>query len=604
MVPSGNGKCAEEIQEEVGQAAFHNWTKDLIPLEVQTSRRGLLGETKQRKWFSDFSRAVPNKVKCLKLWPSPSVQFWQFVDKKDAISRSVLSEATRSSSSGFSISFHRKIDWISLWQLSKAWIRDPMNMALFLWILCVAISGAILFMVMTGMLNAVLPRKSQRNSWFEVNNQIINALFTLMCLYQHPKRLYHLILLIRWRPEDVLKLRKVYCKDGAYKPNEWVHMMVVVVLLNLNCFAQYALCGLNLGYPRSKRPAIGVAVCISVAIGAPAFSGIYNMLSPLGRDYEINADQEAQTPENTSTPVTPPSQLQLKSLERRYSFALHGNQRIPESDPQWVGGLYDLWDDIALGYLSVFCSCCVFGWNMEKLGFGNMYVHILTFFLFCIAPFFIFNLAAINIDNESVREVLGIAGILLCVFGLLYGGFWRIQMRKRFKLPAYTFCCGKPSVTDCFLWLCCCACALAQEVRTADYYDIVEDTLILKKTWDGDEFPFSPLRREDALPLYISSPGSVNYNGNLNPTHKMRESSTPTRSPSRFAPGSPSSPYRGNASPLEMMGESSAPTRSPGRFAPASPLPLIEEDESLKGSTDPMRPPVSPLIRREPGSMP
>lgn len=602
MVPSGNGKCSNEIQEEVGQATSQNWTKGQIPLDIQTSRRGLLEEKKQKKRFLGFIRAFPDRAKYLKLGPSPSAKFWQFADEKDEISRAIPSAADQSPPSSFSISFVRKINWASLWQLSKAWIRDPMNMALFLWIFCVAISGAILFMVMTGMLDGVLPRKSQRDTWFEVNNQILNALFTLMCLYQHPKRCYHLVLLIRWRPEDVLKLRKVYCKDGAYKPNEWVHMMVVVFLLNLNCFAQYALCGLNLGYPRSKRPAIGVALCISVAIGAPAISGLYNMLSPLGRDYEPNVDQEAQTLESTSTSVSKPAQARLKSFERKYSFALQGNQRVPESNPQWVGGLYDLWDDISLAYLSVFCSCCVFGWNMEKLGFGNMYVHILTFFLFCMAPFFIFNLAAINIDNETVREALGITGILLCIFGLLYGGFWRIQMRKRFKLPGYTFCCGKPSVTDCFLWLCCCSCALAQEVRTADYYDIVEDSFFLKKASNGDEFPVSPLRREDALPLYITSPSSP-YHGNSSPMQKIRES-TPTRSPSRFVPGSPNSPYRGNSSPLETMRESSTPTRSPGRFTPGSPLPLIEEDESLKPSIDPMKPPVSPLIRRDAGSTP
>lgn len=85
--------------------------------------------------------------------------------------------------------------------------------------------------------------------------------------------------------------------------------------------------------------------------------------------------------------------------------------------------MLDFWDDISLAYLSLFCSFCVFGWNMERLGFGNMYVHIATFLLFCTAPFWIFNLAAVNINNESVREALVVTGIFLCMFGLLYGGF-------------------------------------------------------------------------------------------------------------------------------------------------------------------------------------
>jgi hypothetical protein len=90
------------------------------------------------------------------------------------------------------VPFVKKMDWSSLWDKFKEWIRNPMNMALSVWILGVGVSGAILFMVMTGMLNRVLPSKSQRDTWLEVNNQILNALFTLMCLY-------HLALLCRWR---------------------------------------------------------------------------------------------------------------------------------------------------------------------------------------------------------------------------------------------------------------------------------------------------------------------------------------------------------------------------------------------------------------------
>lgn len=65
------------------------------------------------------------------------------------------------------------------------WLKSPLNIALLVWILGVVVSGAILFFVMTGMLNAVLD-KDQRNTWFEVNNQIINGLFTLMCILVHP----------------------------------------------------------------------------------------------------------------------------------------------------------------------------------------------------------------------------------------------------------------------------------------------------------------------------------------------------------------------------------------------------------------------------------
>uniref|UniRef100_A0ACD5WQ55 Uncharacterized protein n=2 Tax=Avena sativa TaxID=4498 RepID=A0ACD5WQ55_AVESA len=395
--------------------------------------------------------------------------------------RNGSSSGSQRSSRRFAIPLVRKIDWGSLWDRSKEWIRNPVNMALFVWVVAVGVSGAILFMVMTGMLNGVLRSKAQKDTWFEVNNQILNALFTLMCLIQHPRRCYHLALLCRWRGADMLALRDTYCKDGTVKPNERKHMMVVVLLLHLNCFAQYALCGLNLGLHRNRRPPVGVALTISVAICAPAVAGLYNNLSPLGKDYEAQA---ADDEESGSAP-----QLQRKTIEKRYSFATA--QRVAfveeEGDPEWKGGVFDLWDDISLAYLSMFCSCCVFGWNTSRLGFGNMYVHTVTFILFCLAPFFIFTLAAVNIDNESVRDALGLGGALLCFLGLLYGGFWRIQMRRRFRLPANHFCCGKPDVTDCFQWLCCCPCSLAQEVRTADAYQIVQEDRMDRHRRGGDD---------------------------------------------------------------------------------------------------------------------
>ncbi|CAN1172864.1 hypothetical protein LINPERHAP2_LOCUS30330 [Linum perenne] len=468
MGASGNGDTKDETEEPKN-------TEDHVSIQVSASNKTLLGNENAPKTSQDSLPTLTNRAAFLK-FGSASAKFRKLANDKDDASRLVASSSSR----GFRERVHgvlaKKIDWGMVSKMSKEWIRDPMNLALFVWILCVAISGAILFLVMTGMLNHALPNKSQRNTWFEVNNQILNALFTLMCLYQHPKRFYHLALLCRWRPEDITKLRKVYCKNGTYKPHEWAHMMVVVLLLHLNCFAQYALCGLNLGYRRSERPPLGVGVCISFAIAAPAAAGVYSILSPLGKDYDSGNNEEA----HDESSVNGRQLLAARSLEKRYSFATGDIEGMLESRPQWSGGILDFWDDISLAYLSLFCSFCVFGWNMERLGMGNMYVHIATFVLFCMAPFWIFNLAAVNIDNEMVREALGVAGLVLCLFGLLYGGFWRIQIRKRFNLPAYTFCFGKPGASDCILWLCCCWCSLAQEVRTGNAYDVVENRLLQK----------------------------------------------------------------------------------------------------------------------------
>ncbi|CAN1134346.1 hypothetical protein LINPERHAP2_LOCUS8219 [Linum perenne] len=457
--------------------------KDATILDVSTSRKSLLssgGASSSGKHH--LSKVVPSRLQILRLSSttglgSPSAKFKQIAEGRDEMSRSVPSSGFRER---IKRTLSRKIEWNSMWSMFKTWLKSPLNMVLLLWIVCVTVSGALLFLVMTGMLNHAIPRKSQRDIWFEVNNQILNALFTLMCLYQHPKRFYHLVLLCRWNPKDITSLRKAYCKNGTYKPNEWTHMLVVISLLHLNCFAQYALCGLNLGYRRSARPAIGVAICLSVAIASPAIASLYSILSPLGKDYDnaVDDDEESQT-----------------RIERRFSFASRNEH---EPAPTWRGGLFDIWEDISVAYTSLFCSFCVFGWNMERLGFGNMYVHIATFLLFCSAPFWVFNLAAVNIDNDTARSAMGLVGVVLCIFGMLYGGFWRIQMRKRFNLPANEGYCSNPEVADCAQWLFCCWCSLAQEVRTADFYDVVENKFREKHQHQQH---LSPLSREGRVEL-------------------------------------------------------------------------------------------------------
>ncbi|KAL6977523.1 hypothetical protein U1Q18_026322 [Sarracenia purpurea var. burkii] len=562
MVSTDNGENNGGIEESNDSSRV----KSHIPLHISTSQRGLINDKDPQHGFHDNIDALPKRLGFLKFGSlaSPSAKFQRFAEEKDKISQTVPSSSSHVLRERFSRVFSRKIDWGSLGKMGKEWIRDPINMALFVWIIVVAVSGAILFLVMTGMLNHALPKKSQRDAWFEVNNQILNALFTLMCLYQHPKRIYHSVLLLRWRPEDISKLRKVYCKNGTYKPNEWAHMMLVVVLLNINCFAQYALCGLNLGYKRSQRPALGVGICISVAIAAPAIAGVYCIVSPLGKDYNSELDEEAQCKITTSQL----SQLRSKSLQKRFSFASKHERGIVETRPKWSGGVLDFWDDISLAYLSLFCSFCVFGWNMERLGFGNMYVHIATFLLFCLAPFWIFNLAAININNEAVREALGITGIFLCVFGLLYGGFWRIQMRKRFNLPPYNFCFGNPAVADCTLWLFCCWCSLSQEMRTGNSYDIVEDKFYKKQGDAYSQLPISPLHREDGDFQLGSGPSSPL--GNISSPSQIREAKSPNHS--RF---------------------------SDAYCSPARHLPSVEEESRTRGEDQTMTPPSPSLIQRE-----
>ncbi|RWW23928.1 hypothetical protein GW17_00011804 [Ensete ventricosum] len=396
------------------------------------------------------------------------------------------------------VPFVRRINWEGLIMYCKNWVKHPMNMALLVWLFFVAVGLLVLFLFMTGLLDHAIPESSERKRWTEITNQIVNALFTIMCVYQHPKLFHHLVLLCRWRSTDVAELRKVYSKNGAPRPNEWAHMMLVVLLLHTTCFSQYGLCGLYWGYSSESRPTWPQILFVVLGIAAPVAAGIYVVYGPLGKKQESETDVESRQMAVAAAPDTDLLKTRNKSV-------------VVITKPEWVGGLFDCWDDLTVASLSVFCTLCVFGWNMERLGFGNMYVHIVTFLLLCVAPLLVFSVAAINIDDDIARYTTGITGILLCFCGLLYGGFWRIQMRKRFKLPANPFCCGYPAMTDFMQWLFCWSCSLAQEVRTGNMYDVEEDSFH-QKGGEDESSKLHPLPREGGMgPLMESSSLAHSY---------------------------------------------------------------------------------------------
>ncbi|KAG4377044.1 hypothetical protein GLYMA_18G022551v4 [Glycine max] len=183
----------DEIEKSNGSKV-----NEFASMDISATQKSYLNsEDPQRRLQGTLiSSSVTNRINFLK-FGSASAKFKRLATERDQVSISVPSPRSKSLRSRFSGMFAQKLDWASVKKMCMEWIRNPVNMALFVWIICVAVSGAILFLVMTGMLNGVLPRKSKRNAWFEVNNQILNAVFTLMCLYQHPKRFYHLVLLTR-----------------------------------------------------------------------------------------------------------------------------------------------------------------------------------------------------------------------------------------------------------------------------------------------------------------------------------------------------------------------------------------------------------------------
>ncbi|KAL6631012.1 hypothetical protein ACP70R_028352 [Stipagrostis hirtigluma subsp. patula] len=424
------------------------------------------------------------------------------------------------------------------------WLRHPAHVALVAWALCVAASGAMLGLLLLGALDGAFPRRSLRNRWIEINNQVLNALFTLMSIYQHPALFHHAVLLLRWRPRDAEELREEYCRKGAggvgRRRGERIHMSVVVSLLHVTCFAQYAMCGLYWGFSRKARPDAAETALAVVGTATPVVAGLYTYFSPLGRK---RAPGPSVRQEPDESPV---------------SDGDDDGGAVAADSAEWAGGLLDAGDDPTAWWLSCLCTFCVFGWNMERLGLGNAHVHAVMFALLCFAPLWVLNVAAMNIRDEAVGDMVGAAGVVLCALGLLYGGFWRARMRRRYGLRGHAACGRRasPSLADYVQWMFCWSCALAQEVRTANLLLDVEAGSAHRRDSGGgraDATTLQPLPREGGIKLPCQTGASELATAVTNGARSVRLASY--------------SPSRGDESPLlrreqgssSSSGEMSAP---------------------------------------------
>ena len=168
-------------------------------------------------------------------------------------------------------SFLRTVDWRALRAKCVAWAKHPTNAAMLVWLAFVAAGVAFVFLLMTGALDSAVPDAGRRKRWTEIANQVLNALFTIMCLYQHPRLCHHLVLLARWRAADAVELRGVYCRNAAAAPrHERVHVAVVLVLLHATCLAQYAYCALFWLFSSDTRPDWAVDLCMALGLAAPS----------------------------------------------------------------------------------------------------------------------------------------------------------------------------------------------------------------------------------------------------------------------------------------------------------------------------------------------
>eukprot|EP00271_Cylindrocystis_brebissonii_P010000 TRINITY_DN258_c0_g2_i1.p1 TRINITY_DN258_c0_g2~~TRINITY_DN258_c0_g2_i1.p1 ORF type:complete len:505 (-),score=60.68 TRINITY_DN258_c0_g2_i1:1334-2848(-) len=358
-----------------------------------------------------------------------------------------------------------EVGWDDVEREAWKWIKNPVNLALVLWAIGVCISGGLYGLIILGVLDLAIPNAETRADWGEVCNQIMNAFFTLMCIVLQPERLRLAIRLYVWAPQDILVMRATLCKDGLRKPDEWKHMFVVVFLLNMNCVCQYVLAGLNWGYTRQTRPIYVVLPFLVGAVGSGFLAGLYAGLSPLGQDVDGGPLPEDDIEGAMSSKAA--------AFEKKRLY--FENERIEAVEPQWQG-------NVVCGYcsnpqvacMSTCCCICILGVNQEKLGFGNKWTHIFSFSLFLFAPLLIFGLAAIDIKYDLTRRVILGVGVLFSVLGILYGGYWRMRMRRAYKLPKHRWFYGHGMLTDFVTWLLCSCCALSQEVRTCEYYEVFD----------------------------------------------------------------------------------------------------------------------------------
>lgn len=464
--PSFRIPNSSQTLTEINQAPETNGPtlSDFIPIYVPTIENGLIPQTPQHEpRFLDFLRARPTND-----W------FLNFGFK-----------AKR-----FRVPFVRKIKWKTISQSLKKQLKSPYNIALLIWTILCAIGIIFLLMLMCGLLNGALKSHKRRDRWEEVTNQILNALFTIMCVYQYPTITHHLILVLRWRPNDQVEARGLYSRKGLKRKHERAHMGFVVFLLHLTCMDQFMYCALFWGWSKDDRPEWPQYLLLGVGVVAPVLAAWYTFYGPLGKKGPDENSAEHERTDSTITTTT--------------TTAVYDERRIVVTSPEWVGGTFDCCDDVTVGCLSCFCMFCVFGWNMERLGLGNMYVHIFTFVAIFLSPLWVFAITALNIDDDTIKIVVAGSGVVVCFLGLFYGGYWRSKMRHKFKLPGNNICCGKPLVTDFIQWLFCWSCSLAQEVRTGNFYDI-EDGNFCMRVVDGEgRSVVVPLPNEGALKGYRS----------------------------------------------------------------------------------------------------
>ncbi|CAM9599577.1 unnamed protein product [Chrysoparadoxa australica] len=103
----------------------------------------------------------------------------------------------------------------------------------------------------------------EKDAWIEGTSQFMNALFTISALVTHPSRLRHLYMYFTNRSK--------LCDERGHPPNmPEGKTLAVVLLFNMNNFAQYVLAGFMWGYigHHAERSPYAVAFSLIASFGA------------------------------------------------------------------------------------------------------------------------------------------------------------------------------------------------------------------------------------------------------------------------------------------------------------------------------------------------
>lgn len=362
---------------------------------------------------------------------------------------------------GLKVPVYGELTWTQLWLGFKELMKDPLNVAVLIWMVLSSGFLAFVFLSEIGVLNSAFNDEDKREYWTDIAAQVMNALFVLMNLVFHPLFFHHTLYLWRWRPRDQLKLRMYYCKGGFKKPNDWFHMVMVVIQLHIMCFSMYALALVYWIYDYHHRPALAKWTTFVIACVSPCTALMYAVMSPLQKDY-----QEVASASSTEGGVV--------FHERKLVFALDG--KVVEH-PQWQGALISgCCSKKRTAFLTCLLPCVVFGMHMHRLGFGNKFIQGSTFLLFIAGPMLLFEFAAQTVKDSSTKSLVVGMGLVVAQLSLVYGAIWRTRMRKRYHLSSNRCVCGNATMTDYAMWLLCPFCSLCQEVRTSQHYQVVEET--------------------------------------------------------------------------------------------------------------------------------